>query len=101
MAKASMINRDLKRAKMVKSKAAKRTKLLSVARDRSAKPEDIFKANLELAKLPKNAMPSRMRNRCKLTGRPRGYHRKFGLCRVQLRDLALKGQLPGVTKASW
>lgn len=101
MAKTSMINRDLKRAKMVKSKAAKRTKLLAVARDRSANPEDIFKANLELAKLPKNAMPSRMRNRCKLTGRPRGYHRKFGLCRVQLRDLALKGQLPGVTKASW
>jgi len=101
MAKVSMIQRDVKRAKMVKSKAAKRTKLLAVARDRSANPEEIFKANMALAKLPKNALPSRMRNRCKLTGRPRGYHRKFGLSRVQLRDLALKGQLPGVTKASW
>jgi len=101
MAKVSMIQRDVKRAKMVKSKAAKRAKLLAVARDRSANPEDIFKANMALAKLPKNALPSRMRNRCKLTGRPRGYHRKFGLSRVQLRDLALKGQLPGVTKASW
>ena len=101
MAKASMIQRDVKREKMTKSKANKRAKLLAVARDRSANPEDIFKANMALAKLPKNAMPSRMRNRCKLTGRPRGYHRKFGLCRVQLRDLALKGQLPGVTKVSW
>lgn len=101
MAKVSMIQRDIKRAKMVKSKANKRAKLLAVARDRSANPEDVFKANMALAKLPKNAMPSRMRNRCKLTGRPRGYHRKFGLCRVQLRDLASKGQLPGVTKASW
>jgi small subunit ribosomal protein S14 len=101
MAKVSMIQRDVKRAKMVKSKANKRAKLLAVARDRSANPEDIFKANMALAKLPKNAMPSRMRNRCKLTGRPRGYHRKFGLCRVQLRDLASKGLLPGVTKTSW
>ena len=101
MAKVSMIQRDVKRAKMTKSKANKRAKLLAVARDRSANPEDIFKANMALAKLPKNAMPSRMRNRCKLTGRPRGYHRKFGLCRVQLRDLASKGLLPGVTKTSW
>jgi small subunit ribosomal protein S14 len=101
MAKVSMIQRDIKRTKMVKSKANKRAALLAVARDRSANPEDIFKANMALAKLPKNAMPSRQRNRCALTGRPRGYHRKFGLCRVQLRDLASKGQLPGVTKASW
>ena len=101
MAKVSMIQRDLKRAKMVKSKANKRAKLLAVARDRSAKPEDIFKANMALAKLPKNAMPTRKRNRCKLTGRPRGYHGKFGLCRVQLRELASKGLLPGVTKTSW
>ena len=101
MAKVSMIERDVKREKMAKKYANKRKKLLAVARDRNAAPEDIFKANMELAKLPKNAMPNRQRNRCKLTGRPRGYHRKFGLCRVQLRDLALKGQLPGVTKASW
>jgi small subunit ribosomal protein S14 len=90
MAKVSMIQRDVKRAA-----------LLTVARDRNANPEDIFKANMALAKLPKNSMPSRQRNRCALTGRPRGYHRKFNLCRVKLRELALKGQLPGVTKASW
>ena len=101
MAKVSMIQRDLKRTKMVKSKANKRAALLAVARDRNANPEDIFKANMALAKLPKNSMPSRQRNRCALTGRPRGYHRKFNLCRVKLRELALKGQLPGVTKASW
>ncbi len=101
MAKVSMIQRDVKRTKMVKSKANKRAALLAVARDRNANPEDIFKANMALAKLPKNSMPSRQRNRCALTGRPRGYHRKFNLCRVKLRELALKGQLPGVTKASW
>lgn len=101
MAKASMIQRDVKRAKMVKRYAAKREALLAVARDKDAKQEDIFKANLALAKLPKNAQPTRKRNRCALTGRPRGYHRKFNLCRVKLRELASKGQLPGVTKSSW
>lgn len=101
MAKVSMIQRDVKRAKMTKSYANKREALLAIARDRSANPEDIFKANLALAKLPKNAMPTRKRNRCALTGRPRGYHRKFNLCRVKLRELASKGQLPGVTKSSW
>ena len=101
MAKVSMIQRDLKRAKMARKYAAKREALLAVARDKDAKPEEIFKANMELAKLPKNAMPTRKRNRCALTGRPRGYHRKFNLCRNKLRELASKGQLPGVTKASW
>jgi small subunit ribosomal protein S14 len=101
MAKVSMIQRDKKRAKMAKSYANKRAKLLEIARDRSANPEDIFKANMELAKLPKNAMPNRQRNRCALTGRPRGYHRKFNLCRVKLRELASNGLLPGVTKSSW
>lgn len=101
MAKVSMIQRDIKREKMAKKYASKRKTLLAVARDKDANPEEIFKANLELAKLPKNAMPNRQRNRCALTGRPRGYHGKFNLCRVKLRELALKGQLPGVTKASW
>ena len=101
MAKVSMIERDVKRAKMVKSYANKRAKLLAVARDRGAKPEEIFQANMALAKLPKNAMPTRKRNRCALTGRPRGYHRKFNLCRIKLRELASTGQLPGVTKSSW
>jgi len=101
MAKVSMIQRDVKRAKMVKSKSNKWAELRAIARDKDANPEDRFKAGQAMEKLPKNSNPTRMRNRCKLTGRPRGYHRKFGLCRVQLRDLALKGQLPGVTKASW
>lgn len=101
MAKVSMIQRDIKREKMAKKFAAKRQQLLDVARDKNANPEDVFKANMALAKLPKNAMPTRQRNRCALTGRPRGYHRKFNLCRVKLRELASKGQLPGVTKASW
>lgn len=101
MAKVSMIERDKKRDRMAKKYAAKRKALLDVARDRNANPEDIFKANMELAKMPKNAMPNRQRNRCALTGRPRGYHRKFDLCRVKLRELASKGELPGVTKASW
>jgi small subunit ribosomal protein S14 len=101
MAKVSMIQRDIKREKMAKKYAAKREALLAIARDRSAKPEDVFQANMKLAKLPKNAMPNRQRNRCALTGRPRGYHGKFNLCRVKLRELASTGQLPGVTKASW
>lgn len=101
MAKKSMIARDVKRTRMTKKNAAKRAKLLAVARDRNGNPEEIFKANMALAKMPKNGMPSRQRNRCAITGRPRGYHGKFNLCRVKLRELALKGQLPGVTKASW
>jgi len=101
MAKVSMIQRDVKRAKMVKSKANKWAELRAVARNRDGDPAEIFQANMKMAKLPKNSNRTRMRNRCKLTGRPRGYHGKFGLCRVQLRDLANKGQLPGVTKASW
>jgi len=101
MAKVSMIERDIKREKMVRKYAVKRAKLLAVARDKSANPEEIFKANMALAKLPKNAMPTRKRNRCALTGRPRGHHRKFNLCRNKLRELASKGALPGVVKASW
>ena len=101
MAKVSMIQRDVKRAKMAKSKSSKWAKLRAVARDRSGDPAERFQAMQQMEKLPKNSNPTRMKNRCKLTGRPRGYHRKFGLCRVQLRDLANKGQLPGVTKASW
>jgi small subunit ribosomal protein S14 len=101
MAKVSMIQRDVKRKKMAQKYAMKRKALLKIARDRNANPEDIFKANQELDKLPKNAMPNRQKNRCALTGRPRGYHRKFDLCRVKLRELASRGELPGVTKASW
>lgn len=101
MAKVAMVERDIKRKRMAKSQAAKRAKLLAVARDRNASPEEIFKANMKLAKLPRNGAKNRQRNRCALTGRPRGYHRKFGLCRIELRDKAAHGQLPGVTKSSW
>jgi small subunit ribosomal protein S14 len=101
MAKTSMIQRDVKRAKLAKRFANKRAKLLEIARDKNADPQDIFEANLKLAKLPRNSAPSRKRNRCALTGRPRGYHGKFSLCRNMLRDKASKGELPGVVKSSW
>ena len=101
MSKVSLIERNKKRLKMSNSLAPKRAKLLSVARDRSASPEDIFEANLKLAKLPKNSSRLRVRNRCALSGRPRGYYRKFDLGRNALRELASEGKLPGVRKSSW
>jgi len=101
MAKVSMIQRDVKRAKMAESKKNKWEALRAIARDKSAEPAERFQASQKMEKLPKNSNPTRKRNRCKLTGRPHAYYRKFGLCRIQLRDLAHKGQLPGVTKASW
>ena len=101
MARISLIERNKKRIKMSNSLKGKREKLLSVARDRSAKPEDIFEANLKLAKLPRNSSVTRVRNRCAITGRPRGYYRKFDICRIELRQLADSGKLPGVRKSSW
>lgn len=101
MAKTCMIERDKKRAKLEKQFAAKRAALLKVARDRSADPAEIFEANMKLAKLPRNSAKIRKRNRCALTGRSRGVHRKFKLCRNMLREKASRGELPGVTKSSW
>ena len=101
MSRLSLINRNKKRIKMSKSLSNKRSKLLDVARDRDAKPEDIFEANLKLASLPRNSAKVRIRNRCALSGRPRGYYRKFDLGRVALRELANDGKLPGVKKSSW
>lgn len=101
MAKTCMIERGRKRAKMCKKYTTKREKLLAVARDRNADPAEIFEANLALAKLPRNAHKTRARNRCALTGRPRGVYRKFNLCRNMLREKASRGELPGVTKSSW
>ena len=101
MAKACMLPRDLKRRKLVKKFKTKREELLAVARDRNAKPEERFQANLSLAKLPRNGTRVRLRNRCLLTGRPNGVYRKFKLCRMQLRELADMGQIPGMKKASW
>ena len=96
-----MIERDKKRAKMEKQYAAKRAKLLKIARNRSADPAEIFEANMKLTKLPKNSAKNRQRNRCALTGRPRGVHRKFKLSRNMLREKASRGELPGVVKSSW
>lgn len=101
MAKLSLINREKKRRATVAKYAARRAELLSVARSPRASDEDKEAARLRLQKLPRDASPTRMRNRCSLTGRPRGYFRKFGLARNKLRELAMRGEIPGVTKASW
>jgi small subunit ribosomal protein S14 len=96
-----MIERDTKREKLYNKYRARREKLLAVRNDKDVSPEERFKAQLKLDKLPKNSARNRMRNRCAVTGRPRGYHGRFDLCRVQLRELASNGALPGVTKSSW
>ena len=101
MAKKSMINKNNRRIALSKSLYNKRTALLKIARDRNAQPEEIFKANLKLAKLPRNANPVRIRNRCMITGRPHGFYRRFKISRIALRQLASKGLLPGVRKSSW
>lgn len=101
MAKLALINRDEKRRAVVAKFAAKREALMAIINDQSASEEDRFQARLKFQALPRNASPVRLRNRCQLTGRPRGVYRKFGLGRSKLRDLAFKGEIPGVVKASW
>ena len=101
MAKVCMIERNNKRKKLVKSYAVKRAALKAIIKDRNAPPEERFQATLKLAKLPRNSSKVRIRNRCALTGRPRGYFRKVNLSRIGLRDLASRGELPGVVKSSW
>ena len=101
MAKLSAINRNKKREMMVAKFAAKRAALKAIAEDMSVPPEDRFAARLKLAKLPRNSAPSRVHNRCDLSGRPKGYYRKFRLSRIALRELSNFGQVPGMTKASW
>jgi len=101
MAKVSAVNRDNKRRKLHKSLGGKRAKLKALIADREAPMEDRFAAVLKLAEMPRNSAKNRQRNRCALTGRPRGNFRKFNLCRIALRDLASRGELPGVTKSSW
>ena len=101
MAKLSLINRDMKRAKTVKKFAAKRAALKAIIDDQSKSDEERFEARLALQALPRDASPSRMRNRCEITGRPRGVYRKFGLGRNKLRQAAMNGEIPGVIKASW
>lgn len=101
MAKLALINREQKRRETVKKYAAKRTELIAVIRDASASEEERHSARLKLQQLPRNASPVRLRNRCKLTGRPRGVYRKFGLGRNKLREIAMRGEIPGLIKASW
>jgi small subunit ribosomal protein S14 len=86
---------------LVKKYAAKRAELNAVINDQSRSEEERFQARLKLQQLPRNANPTRLRNRCELTGRPRGTFRKFGLGRIKLREIAMRGEIPGLTKASW
>ncbi len=101
MAKLSSINKNEKRKKMVKQMAGRYARLKAIAGDESKDETERLMARLRLAEIPRNGNPTRVRNRCELTGRPRAYYRKFRLCRIQLRDLANKGLIPGVTKSSW
>ena len=101
MAKKSSVEKNARRARMAKQYDKKRRALKAVAQDREAQPEERFAAQLKLAELPRNASKVRVRNRCALTGRSRGYYRKFALSRIALRDLASVGQIPGMVKASW
>jgi small subunit ribosomal protein S14 len=101
MAKTSMIERDKKRRRLAKKYNFRRTRLKAIAADRSLPAEERFAARLKLAELPRNSSPTRIRNRCDLTGRPRGYYRKLRLSRVALRDLGSNGLIPGMVKSSW
>ncbi|HEU4768194.1 MAG TPA: 30S ribosomal protein S14 [Pyrinomonadaceae bacterium] len=101
MAKLALINREEKRRKTVAKFAAKRAALNAQINDMKLSEEERMSARLSLQQLPRNASPVRARNRCSLTGRPRGVFRKFGLCRNKLREIAFRGEVPGMTKASW
>jgi small subunit ribosomal protein S14 len=101
MAKLSLINREKKRRETVKKFAARRAELIAIIENVKVSDEERDQARSRLQKLPRNASPVRLRNRCTLTGRPRGTFRKFGLARNKLRDIAMRGEIPGVTKASW
>ncbi len=101
MAKKSAIERNKKRRKMVNQVAGRRAALKAIADDRELPMEDRFAARLKLAKLPRNSAAVRIRNRCEISGRPRGFYRKFHISRIALRDLASTGQIPGMVKSSW
>jgi len=101
MAKKSAINRDQKRRKLVAKFANKRAKLKAAAGDQARSMEERFQAQLKLAQLPRNSSKTRIHNRCELTGRSKAYYRKLRMSRIALRDLASKGQIPGMVKSSW
>ena len=101
MAKTSMVERNNKRRRLTKKFKVRRTRLKAIAADRNLPAEERFAARLKLAELPRNSSPTRIRNRCDLTGRPRGYYRKLRMSRIALRDLASQGLIPGMIKSSW
>ncbi|MFO7276384.1 MAG: 30S ribosomal protein S14 [Pseudomonadota bacterium] len=101
MAKTNMIERERRRARIVKKYAAKRAQLKELIRNPKTSPEERAAAQVKLQKLPRDANPIRLRNRCQITGRPRGVYRKFGLARTKIREVAMRGEIPGLTKASW
>ena len=101
MAKLALINRQQKRVKLVAKYAKKRAALEAIIDNARVSDEDRYAARLKLQELPRNANPTRLRNRCAITGRPRGYFRKFGLSRNKLREIAMRGEVPGIVKASW
>jgi len=101
MAKTSMVNRDIKRTKLVQKYAAKRAELKAIVLNTTASYDEKLDAQTRLQKLPRDASPVRQRNRCELSGRPRGVYRKFGLGRNKLREATMRGDVPGLRKASW
>jgi small subunit ribosomal protein S14 len=101
MAKKGMVETNKRRARLARKLAGKRTRLKEMANDQSLSTEERFQARLKLAALPRNAAPSRIRNRCAMTGRPRAYYRKLKLSRIALRELGSKGLIPGLVKSSW
>jgi small subunit ribosomal protein S14 len=101
MAKKSMIARETKRARTASRFASKRDALKAVIKNPNSSYEDVESATLKLQKMPRDASPARKHNRCRVTGRPHGYYRKFGLCRNKLREAAMRGDVPGLVKASW
>ncbi len=101
MAKKSAIEKNKRRKRLVEQYAGKRARIKAIARDRSLPPEERFQAYLKLAEMPRNSAAVRVRNRCEMSGRPRGYYRKFRLSRIALRELGSVGQIPGLVKSSW
>ena len=101
MAKTSSIQRNLKRIKLTKKFLKKRENLKVIINNKKLPLEERFAAQLKLAKIPRNSSRTRIRNRCEISGRPHGFYRKLGISRIALRDLALNGKIPGMTKSSW
>lgn len=101
MAKKSMIAREEKRARIVKKYAGKRAELKAIIANPESTDEQVWEAQIKLQKMPRDASPARGRNRCRITGRPHGVYRKFGLCRHKLREAAMRGDVPGLVKSSW